>query len=55
MKKNWKSILIVGSFAIVASVILTACGSLSNISDSDAYGFGYYSGRIYRSMRGIDN
>lgn len=55
MKKYCKSIFFVGSFAIVASVILTSCSSLANVSESDAYNFGYYSGKVYRSMRGVNN
>ena len=52
-KPNIKSILIVLSIALSASVLLTACGAVNKINEEDAYNWGYYTGRAIRSM--VDN
>lgn len=51
--KSIKGMAVLLSVAISAVVLLTSCGSFSNISEEDAYNWGYYTGKAIGSM--IDN
>ncbi|MDE6445635.1 MAG: hypothetical protein K2L06_02085 [Alistipes sp.] len=51
--KNIRKISLRFCVALCAAVMLTACGSFSNMSEQDAYDIGYGIGRAARYV--IDN
>ena len=51
--KHIKTLIVMLLLSGSLSFIATSCGALSNMSEEDAYGLGWYTGRAIRTM--IDN
>ena len=51
--KTWKKYFLQSCIALFATGMLTACGSLSNMSEEDAWNVGYGAGTLLRNL--IDN